>query len=132
MIGGVLGMGRQMAESRMTDQCSVTRPGGKVLDEATGEYGDTTVTVYEGKCRIKNGSTGSLDAEAAGKLVAVEALAVHLPLDAVGVSPQDLVTVTGSETRPDQVGRKFTVKGSFDGSQTTALRYRVEVADGRT
>lgn len=130
MIGGVLGMGRRMAVSRMTDSCTVTRAGAKTLNESTGTYSASVVSVFTGQCRIKSGS-GVSQGDAGSELVVVSQVELHLPVSAVGVLPGDTVTVTGSATRADQVGRKFTVVSAFDGSQTTALRYRVEVADGR-
>ena len=127
----VLDMGRHMAESRMLDSCKITRVSGSELDEDTGEHVPVVVTVYEGRCRIKHPTTGATAADAAGQLIVVSALELHLPVTAVGVEPQDVVEVTASATRPEQVGRRFTVHGAFDGSGTTALRYRVGVADGR-
>lgn len=124
-------MGRRMAESRMTDSCAVTRPGPKVWNEATGEYTSTVVSVYSGPCRVKHPTTMGRDADSGSHLVVVSQTEVHLPLGAVGVLAKDTLEVTGSATRPDQVGRRFTISATFDGSQTTALRFRVEVADDR-
>lgn len=131
MIGGVLGLGRSMAESRMTDVCMVSRPGAKVWDEDAGEYVQVPLVVYAGPCRVKHPTTSGKDVDAGSQLVVVSQVEVHLPLIAVGVLPADTVELTACPTRPDQVGRRFTIDAPFDGSQTTALRYRVEVADDR-
>lgn len=128
---GVLSMGRRMAESRMTDACTVTRAGPPVWNEDTGENEASVVVVYSGPCRVKHPTTMGRDADAGSHLVVVSQTEVHLPLGAVGVLAKDTLKVTGSATRPDQVGRLFTISAPFDGSQTTALRFRVEVADGR-
>lgn len=130
MIGGVLGMGRRMAVSRMTDTCKITRVGAKTLNEGTGTYAPSVVTVFTGVCRVKSGS-GVSQVDAGSGLVVVSQVELHLPVTAAGVLPGDMVEVTGSVTRSEQVGRVFRVVAAFDGSQTTALRYRVEVADGR-
>lgn len=130
MIAGALGMGRRMAESRMTDTVTVTRPGGKTWNESQGEWTITPVTAYSGKARIKHGGSPR-DVEAGSQLLAVGQIEVHVPAGTAAFRPDDTVTVTGCVTRPDQVGRVFTVVAPFDGSQTTALRYRVEAADGR-
>ncbi len=130
MIAGVLGMGRRMAASRMTDSCKITRVGSKTLNEGTGTYTPSVVTVFTGVCRIKSGS-GVSQGDAGSELVVVSQVELHLPVTASGVLPGDTVEITGSLTRADQVGRVFQVVAAFDGSQTTALRYRVEVADGR-
>lgn len=132
MIGGVLGMGRRMAESRMLDECRVFRVAkATVPDEESGTYPEVEVVAYAGKCRVKHPTTAGKDADAGSQLIVVSQVEVHLPLDAVGVLPGDTVEITAAPTRPDQAGRKFTIDGPFDGSQTTALRYRVGVADGR-
>lgn len=130
MIAGALDMGRRMAVSRMTDSCKITRVGSKTLNEGTGTYTPSVVTVFTGACRIKSGS-GVSQGDAGSELVVVSQVELHLPVSATGVLPGDVVEVTGSLTRADQVGRVFKVVAAFDGSQTTALRYRVEVADGR-
>lgn len=131
MIGGVLGMGRRMAESRMTDQCRVTRPGPKVWDEAAGEWVQVPVQVFAGSCRVKHPTVAARAAEAGSQLLVVSSIEVHLPVAAVNVRAGDTVELTGSDTRPEESGRRFTVIAPFDGTQTTALRFRVEVADGR-
>lgn len=115
----------------MTDTCTVTRAGTKTWDEAAGQYTSTTVQVYSGRCRIKHPSTVSRDVEAGSQLLTVGQLEVHVPVGTAVFAPDDVVTVSSSSTRADQVGRVFTVVAPFDGSQTTALRYRVEAADGR-
>lgn len=129
---GVLGLGRTMAESRMSDRCKVSRfEKSSVLDEDTGTYPVIEVISYTGPCRIKHPTTPGKDVDAGSQLVVVSQTEVHLPLSAVGVLPGDDVLITSSPSRPDQVGRKFTIDAPFDGSQTTALRFRVGVADGR-
>lgn len=131
MIGGVLGMGRKLAEARMTDQCRVTRPGPKVWDEAAGQNVHLPVTVYEGPCRVKHPTVAAAEVDAGSQLLTVSALQVHFPVDAVEVRSGDAVEITTSPTRPAETGRKFRVVSEFDGSQTTALRFRVEAFDGR-
>lgn len=131
LLDGTLGMGRRMALSRMSDTCTVTRAGSPVFNETTGQYTSTTVSVYSGACRVKQAASVARDVDAGSQLLAVTQLELHLPLSAVGVRAGDLVTITGSETRAEQSGRKFSVVAPFDGSQTTALRFRIETADER-
>lgn len=131
ILNGTLSMGRRMAESRMTDSCAVTRAGSPVFNETTGEYTSTAASVYSGKCRIKHPTTAGRDVDAGSQLLAVGELELHVPVGSAVFAPDDVVTISACPTRPDQVGRKFTVVSRFDGSQTTALRYRVEAADGR-
>lgn len=131
LFSGALNMGRSMAESRMTDTCTITRAGAKVLNESTGEYTSTTVSVFSGPCRVKHPTGVARDVDAGSQLLAVTQLELHLPVSAVGVRADDVVSITGSVTRTEQVGRKFTIVAPFDGSQSTALRFRIEAADGR-
>ena len=124
---------RAEAESRMTDTCTVTRgDGGEVLDPVTDEWVPVpAVTVYSGACRVKHATTGAAQVGTGSQLLAVSQLELHVPVTAVGIGVGDRVEITGSSTRAEQVGRVFTVTAEFDGSQTTALRFRVEVADPR-
>lgn len=123
---------RAEAESRMTDQCKVTRSGTKVWDEANGEWVSTEVVGYTGRCRVKHATVmGSRNSDAGSQLVGVSLTEIHLPVGAHGIAAGDAVTITVSDTRPEQVGRQFVVVAKFDGSQTTALRFRVEAFDER-
>jgi len=130
-VSYVLDSGRRMAESRMTDKCAVTRPGVRTWNENKGEWSDTPVSVYSGVCRLKHSTSMGRDVEAASQLLTVGTLELHVPVGTAVFEPDDLVTISASATRADQVGRKFRVVSPFDGTQTTAIRYKVEVFDGR-
>ena len=122
---------RAEAESMMDDRVRTTRGGEKVWDEGNGEWVSTEQLIYEGKARVKRPNDLSVDAEAGSQLIAVGRLQVHVPVGSPAFAPNDLIEVTACPSRADQVGRVFVVSAPFDGSQTTAVRYRVEVADGR-
>lgn len=122
---------RAEVESRMLDECQVTRPGAKTWDEANGLWLYPPVEVYKGKCRIRHRTVGDASVESGSQLIAVSETEIHVPALTVGIEVSDTVKVTKCPTRPAQVGREFNVSWLMDGSQTTALRYRVEVADGR-
>ena len=107
---------RAEAESRMDDLIRTTRAGTKVWDEDSGAWVTAEVVVYEGKARIKRSNELSSDV---------------VPVGSPAFAPNDLIEIAACTSRPDQVGRVFVVSAPFDGSQTTAVRYRVEVADGR-
>lgn len=126
-----LNAGRRMAESRMTDECGVTRAGEKTWNETTGEYENTPTSVYSGKCRIRHSAPNGKDVDAAGRLLTISSLELHVPVGTAVFEPDDVVAITASGTRSDQVGRKFIVLAPFDGSQTTALRYKIEAYDER-
>ncbi len=132
MIGGALGLGRALAETRMLDACTITREtGGDTFNEDTGTRAKTTVLVFTGKCRVKHSGTAPKDTEAQSQLLTEVSTEVHVPLGVADVRAGDLVTITASPTRPDQIGRRYKVSAPFDGSQTTAVRLRVEAFYGR-
>lgn len=127
-----LSSGRRMAESRMTDSCTVSRGPAEVLNTVTDTWvPNPASSVYSGKCRIKHPTTAGKDVDAGSQLLVVGELELHVPVGSAVFAPDDVVTITACPTRPDQVGRKFTVVAPFDGSQTTALRFRIESADSR-
>ena len=122
---------RAQAESRMDDQIRASRTGEKVWDEENGDWVTSEVVIYEGKARIKRSNVVSVDVNAGSQLATVDRLQVHVPVGSPPFTLNDLIEVVASTTRPQQVGRLYKVSSLFDGSQTTALRYVVEVADGR-
>lgn len=122
---------RAEAESRMDDLIRTTRAGTKVWDEDSGAWVTAEVVIYEGKARIKRSNELSSDVDAGSQLISVSQVQVHVPVGSPVFAPNDLIEITACPSRPDQAGRVFVVSAPFDGSQTTAVRYRVEVADGR-
>ncbi len=126
-----LSLGRRAAESRMLDSVSVSRAGERTWDEDNGDWVTTPVSVYVGKARIRHATTAGDAVDAGSQLLVVGRLEVHVPVGTTDFEPGDEITVTACPTRPEQVGRVFRVVAPFDGSQTVALKYRVEVADGR-
>lgn len=132
MIGGVLNMGRSMMKARMTDECRITRAVEAEWNEEAGKtIPSMTLLVYDGICEVKAPTVSGKQVETGSQLVVVSQTEVRLPHDASGVMPGDLVTVTKSRYRPHLVGREYIIAAPFDGSLTTALRYRVEVDDER-
>lgn len=127
-----LRMGRVEAERDMRDRCKVTRSvTSDVLDEDTGTYPVVEMTVYEGKCRLKQPRMSAKEIDAAGQLLVSTSLELQVPVDTDDFAAGDIAEMVKSPDRPRQVGRQFKVVGPFDGSQTTKLRYRVEAFDER-
>lgn len=122
---------RAEAESRMDDLIKAVRAGVKEWDEDAGAWVATEVVIYEGKARVKRSNVVSVASNAGSQLTTVDRLQVHVPVGSPPFSINDLIEVTASASRPEQVGRRYKIAAMFDGSQTTALRYAVEVADGR-
>lgn len=127
----MLQRGRKRAVERMDAECLITRTGSRTWDEGTGEWVYLPVEVYADVCRVKAPNVGGRKANAGDQLLIVASPELHLPADTEGVEVGDDVVVTSCRSRPALVGRKFKVKEPVDGAQVTALRYRVEAADGR-
>lgn len=127
----MLERGRKRALERMDSLCVITRPGAQVWDEENGEWVASTVTIYEGVCRLVDASTGGKKVAAGGQLLVITSPELHLPADAAGVEVSDLVELTACASRPAIIGERYMIRETVDGTQVTALRYKVEAADGR-
>lgn len=127
-----LQMSRREAEQGMRDTAKVMRiADSTVLDEETGNYVPVVTEVYLGKSRLKHPRTLAKQVDAGSQLLVESNLELQVPVDTDDFESGDVVEITACPDRPKQVGRKFKIVGPFDGSQTTALRYRVVVFDGR-
>lgn len=125
MIGGVLGMGRRMAESRMTEKVTVgkyemARPPGSLDPVIT-----LVETYYSGKARVKFPTASAAVQATAGQQVVETSIVVSLPSAAALVPTGAFVVVEGSLANPNLVGRRFRVSGPGQSGQTTADRYPV-------
>ena len=127
----MLKRGRQRAVERMDATCLITRPGEKAWDEESGTSRPVLVIVYEGMCQLVGSSTGGRQVNAADQLLVLTSPSLRLPMDAVGVAVSDHVTITACVSRPSAAGEKYTVREPADGTQVTALRYRLEAGHGR-
>lgn len=120
-IAATLPVLRAHAESRMRRPCAA-RPVLGVTADATGadvtEYGDP---IYEGPCRLRNRSKGSLGAvrESGGVSVTLSDIEWHIPFD----SPRVPVgTIIFFDDLP-----AYRTTDLADGDDMTARRYPVEV-----
>lgn len=97
---GALPKLRQMAESLMTDQCVVTRPGDTTTDSDTGLPNTGKEKVYEGSCKVQTSGglaseqTEGSAAQAMGAVSLVWSLYVHFPYGTPGLRAGDVVEVT--------------------------------------
>lgn len=125
MIGGVLGMGRRMAESRMSETVTVgrfelVRPPGSLDAVLT-----LVETFYAGVARVKFPSASAQVKSPAGQQVVETNVVVSLPSGTVLVPAGVLVRVDASTSDGSLVGRLFRVDGPAQSGQTTAHRYPV-------
>lgn len=128
---GALAAGRARAEARMGETCEVIREEPGAWDEEQGRHATTERQIFAGPCRIKTLTAIPEKVDAGSQLLAKTEPEAHLPIEAVGVAAGDEIRITASLTRPGLAGRRYRVIAPFEGSQTTALRFRVEVAHAR-
>lgn len=125
---------RRQAESRMTDTCRITQPGDgePVWDPATGTYTQPTVTVYEGKCRIKAPALVNPFQSSGGSVETwqVEESILSVPVDAPSIDSAMTVTYLTAPNNPNLPGRVFGVVGPHHESTATAQRVLVREVVG--
>lgn len=129
-LDATLTAGREAAEARMVDACTITRSttSAPVFDEETGEYQDPEDdAVYDGDCEIQlSEGLNAQFPEVGGGLVAVQRVTVKVPISAVGVRVNDTVTVTRSANDPDLLGRVYRVDSTHAKTYATCRRLQCE------
>lgn len=130
-VDQVLTRGRALAESIMTDTCTITRAGtGKgPFNEATGKRdAPDRVTVYTGKCRIqvKSAIAASSAVEAGGRVAGVQEFEWQGPIaDTEDITTNDLIHMDTAAHDTALTGREFTVIARHEKTHATARRLRV-------
>lgn len=121
--------GRAAAERRMTDTCRIAvtdATADPVWDSSTGAYVQPTVTVYEGKCRLK--APALVNPFQSGGSVEnwqVEESVLSVPADAPAIESGATVTYLTALNNPNLPGRVFGVVGPHHESTATAQRVLV-------
>ena len=131
LTASVLERARENAESLMTDECTVVRPGEAATDPDTGEVKPTFTQVYAGHCKVQtSGGLASENvegsaAQAMGAASLVWSLYIHFPFGTM-LRNGDLVTVTQS-ANPELVGRRYRmISPQSEKSWATACRWNVK------
>lgn len=126
----VLERARESAETLMTDECTVVRPGEAATDPATGVATPAGTKVYEGRCKVQtSGGSASENvegsaAQAMGAVSLVWSLYIHFPFG-TSLRNGDLVTVMKS-SNPELVGRRYRmISPQSEKSWATACRWNV-------
>jgi hypothetical protein len=126
-LTGLVQAGRAWHEQIMEDACTITREGGRVLNETTGQYTVAETTIYTGPCRLVVQPRQPQDANAVGQVEAVTHARCDLPVIAsAAVRDGDVVTFTAS-LDPALVGVKYRLRGIAGQTHATARRFFVEV-----
>jgi hypothetical protein len=121
--------GRAAAARLMVDACRITRVTGATTDPETGVRTETTTTVYSGRCRLQQRSTGGSRSDVGEVSVVQVSTELQLPTSATGVRPGDTAVMTASVLDPDLVNRAYRVTGDAAKTHLTARRLDVrEVA----
>lgn len=127
-ISGVLPLLQGQAESRMTDTCTIRRPGAPVFDASTGTYTTAKPTVYSGKCRVRTRSLGFLRdrrAEAGDEQVVLWPYMLAVPVAVTDLAVFDEVTIDAS-TDPALVGVVMRVRVVSLATDATARKMDCE------
>lgn len=132
IAAGALGMGRQWAESLMTDTAQIGfESSDEVLNPDTGEYERAFTPIYHGPCRFKAGNVQASDVEAASQLLVSQLATLSLPIGAsTDVQNGMQVRVTGSLTDPALPGTVAMIEAPFRSSYATARRFTARVVSG--
>lgn len=122
LLNRALGMGRSLAESRMTETVS-----GGVWEDGTNENLEPTRVLvdehYAGKGRIKYPSLSVSDVSEPSQPVGVQEPYLSVPTGSTALVEGDEVEVSASTADSSLVGRRYTVMGAPQAGQTTSLRY---------
>ncbi len=120
--------GRTAAEQLMLDTITVTRLTSSVTDGETGVVTPTYSTVYSGPAKVQRTGrqTTARPSEVGEAEVFMSRLEVHVPVSVVGISTDDIITVTASTLDPELVGQVFHVRQEAHKTFETARRLGVE------
>lgn len=127
-----LAEGRAIAESLMTDTCTITRAGtggAGAFDTVTGLYATPSrTTIYTGKCRVqvKAVVATSANPDAGERLATNQEHELQLPIEGTDtITVGDVAHLDTAVSDSSLVGRVFTVTARHEKSQATARRLRV-------
>jgi hypothetical protein len=125
-LAGILGMGRALAESRMTETLQFFTVAlvfdGDTLDDVETETSVGATTPG----RVKFTQSQGRDVEAGAQHPVVQRLEVHVPTGSRDVPVGTHVRVTASTADSLLVGNVYRVSERPAAGQTTAWRYAVE------
>lgn len=114
---------RAAAESLMSAQVVITRPGAQTYNATTKQYDAATVTVYTGPGRVRPYSHRDQRLTVADQVFTSGPHILSLPVEgSEGVEKDDIVTVTAADD-PGLVGRSFTIVFASAYSHGTARRF---------
>jgi hypothetical protein len=121
-----LAAGRAFLEGALTDTCIVDRenPALAVTNATTGVVTKTFVTIYTGRCEVKQGGgTQAGQTEVAAATLRLASLDLKLPIvGSENVRADDRVTILTAVADAALVGRVFFITNQPTGSHKTTRR----------
>lgn len=127
-IQSALARGRAATERvRMVDTVTITRKTGETTDPISAVVTPTYVTIYSGKCEVKQRQAEPRTEEVAeADLLLVDRI-LKLPVaTSLGILAEDRAVLDTCVNDPDLVGKVFRIRGEFGGSWTTARRLGID------
>jgi len=122
--------GRELAESLMTDTCTVsTWTGRTAQNETTGAEAKVYDLVFTSKCKVQQRATNQTsEPEVGGRRQAIDEVEIHMPVSAPQVVEGQVIEVTavGSLSDVRLLGRKFVVSAPSNKTHATATRLWVK------
>ncbi len=121
----VLGFGRAMTESRMTETVEIVADVAPVVNHDTlAAERPASATLYTGKAQIVYKSDAVARVDVASRVAAVQTPMLKLPVSDL-LPDRAIVRVTASATDPSLVGREYRISGAPDSGSVTAHRYHL-------
>lgn len=114
---------RASAETNMTYDCVIQRVSSGDFDENSSVYtAGTSVTLYEGPCRIWEVS-GSSTFDVASEQIVLQQTKLSIPWDeGTGIKRDDEVKIVSAEHDPTLVGKRFRIIDADKGGDLRATR----------
>lgn len=128
-VTGVTLAGRTAALGLMADACTVGRSTQEtaVVNENSGQLiPNPTTAIYSGQCRVKPLPASNRQVEIGERRIVLQFFIISLPMTAISVAVDDIVTITASALDGALVGRTLRVLDVERGSQITARRLLCE------
>ncbi|MEI3845322.1 MULTISPECIES: DUF6093 family protein [unclassified Microbacterium] len=126
LLTRALGMGRQLANARMTE----TVTAGRYKDGTDEETGNPTRVLveafYSGPARVKYVSLAVTEREEPSQVLAAQQPLMSVPTTAPAIPEGLEVHVESSSSDPGLVGRFYRVQGAPQAGQTTSHRYPLQ------
>lgn len=119
---------RAVAERFMTDRCTIASATSVEFDADTEHDVETDgAELYDGKCQVRPVGADTV-LEVGDAPLSIESIIVRLPVETVGISINDVVTVTRSDD-PLMIGRALRVRAVLGGTGAASRNLYCEMVE---